>query len=90
MLVGSFTDLKDNTKAFGQAVDNPFGRTVREMVEEHVVARGCRVEWEVPHRSWPAKCAMGLGLNNRPHDMRFSRPGLERTFRPCLEASKTS
>ena len=48
VMVGSFTDLKDNTKAFGQAVDNPFGRSVREMIEEHVVARGCRVEWDVP------------------------------------------
>lgn len=48
VMVGSFTDLKDNTKAFGQAVDNPFGRTVNEMIEEHVVARGCRVEWDIP------------------------------------------
>lgn len=48
VLVGSFTEMRDNTRAFGQATDNPFGRTVREMVDEHVVARGCRVEWDVP------------------------------------------
>ena len=78
VLVGSFTDLKDNTKAFGQAVDNPFGRTVREMVEEHVVAWGCPVEWEVPTGPWPAKCAMGLGLNGPA--FRFSGAGLSVPF----------
>jgi muramoyltetrapeptide carboxypeptidase len=48
VMVGSFTDLKDNTVACGQSVDNPFGRTVREMVEEHIASRGVRVEWDVP------------------------------------------
>ena len=61
VLVGSFTDLKDNTKAFGQAVDNPFGRTVREMVEEHVVARGCAVEWEIPTGHGPRNAPWVLG-----------------------------
>ena len=61
VLVGSFTDLKDNTKAFGQAVDNPFGRTVREMVEEHVVARGCAVEWDVPTGHGPRNAPWVLG-----------------------------
>ena len=61
VLVGSFTDLKDNTKAFGQAVDNPFGRTVREMVEEHVVARGCPIEWEVPTGHGPRNAPWVLG-----------------------------
>jgi muramoyltetrapeptide carboxypeptidase len=61
VLVGSFTDLKDNTKAFGQAVDNPFGRTVREMVEEHVVARGCAVKWDVPTGHGPRNAPWVLG-----------------------------
>jgi muramoyltetrapeptide carboxypeptidase len=61
VMVGSFTDLKDNTKAFGQAVDNPFGRTVREMIEEHVVARGCRVEWDVPSGHGPRNAPLVLG-----------------------------
>ena len=61
VLLGSFTDLKDNTKAFGQAVDNPFGRTVRDMVEEHVVARGCAVEWEVPSGHGPRNAPWVLG-----------------------------
>jgi len=36
VLLGSFTDLHDNTIADGQAVDNPFGQDVRQMLAEHV------------------------------------------------------
>ena len=61
VLVGSFTDLKDNTKSHGQETDNPFGRTVREMVEEHVVARGCAVEWDVPTGHGPRNAPWVLG-----------------------------
>ena len=57
VMVGTFTDLKDNTKAFGQAVDNPFGRTVRDIIEEHVLGCGCVVEWDVP---------VGHGARNAP------------------------
>lgn len=38
VLVGSFTDLHDNTIADGQAVDNPFGQDVMQMLAEHVHA----------------------------------------------------
>jgi muramoyltetrapeptide carboxypeptidase len=38
VLVGSFTDLHDNTIADGQAVDNPFGQDVRQMLAEQVPA----------------------------------------------------
>ena len=38
VLVGSFTELHDNTIADGQAVDNPFGQDVRQMLAEHVPA----------------------------------------------------
>ena len=59
-----FTDLRDNTKAFGQAVDNPPGRTARDIIEEHVVGCGCAVEWDVPgtwhaHHPW---CLVERGL----------------------------
>lgn len=57
VMVGTFTDLRDNTKAFGQAVDNPFGRTARDIIEEHVIGRGCLVEWDVP---------VGHGTRNAP------------------------
>ena len=57
VMVGTFTDLRDNTKAFGQAVDNPFGRTARDIIEEHVVGCGCAVEWDVP---------VGHGTRNAP------------------------
>ena len=57
VMVGTFTDMKDNTKAFGQSVDNPFGRTARDIIEEHVVGCGCDVEWDVP---------VGHGKRNAP------------------------
>lgn len=57
VMLGTFTDLRDNTKAFGQAVDNPFGRTARDIIEEHVIGRGCPVEWDVP---------VGHGTRNAP------------------------
>ena len=36
ILVGAFTELRDNTIAHGQSFDNPFGRDVRQMLENHV------------------------------------------------------
>ena len=57
VMVGTFSDLRDNTKAFGQAADNPFGRTARDIIEEHVVGSGCAVEWNVP---------VGHGKRNAP------------------------
>lgn len=47
LVMGSFTDLHDNTIASGQTADNPFGRTLRDMVADHVPA-GKPVVWEVP------------------------------------------
>jgi muramoyltetrapeptide carboxypeptidase len=38
VVVGGFTELHDNTIADGQAVDNPFGQDVRQMLAEHVPA----------------------------------------------------
>ena len=38
VVVGGFTELHDNTIADGQAVDNPFGQNVRQMLVEHVPA----------------------------------------------------
>lgn len=56
LLVGGFTDLRDNTQAFGQSVDNPFGRDLADMLREHVPA-GKPVVWNVP---------VGHGRENRP------------------------
>lgn len=33
-IAGGFTDLRDNTKAFGQLTDNPFGRTHNEIIRD--------------------------------------------------------
>ncbi len=38
VLVGGFNDLHDNTIADGQAVENPFGHDVRQMLADHVPA----------------------------------------------------
>jgi muramoyltetrapeptide carboxypeptidase len=39
-LGGTFSDMRDNTKAFGQAVDNPFGKTALEIVRERIEPLG--------------------------------------------------
>ena len=56
LFVGSFGDLRDNTRAFGQAQDNPFGRSLAEMVRDHVPASKA-ICWNVP---------IGHGSNNKP------------------------
>lgn len=47
LVLGSFTDVHDNTIASGQTTDNPFGRTLPDMVADHVPA-GKPVVWDVP------------------------------------------
>lgn len=47
LVMGSFTDLHDNTIASGQTTNNPFGRTLHDMVADHVPAPK-PVVWEVP------------------------------------------
>lgn len=56
LLMGTFSDLHDNTPASGQSLDNPFGRTVRQMVEEHVPSAK-PVHWDLP---------VGHGQLNKP------------------------
>lgn len=46
VLVGSFTGMRDNTVAFGQKTDNPFGATPREILASHL--KDCEVRWDVP------------------------------------------
>ena len=56
LIVGSFTDLKDNTKEFGQSVDNPFGLNYKEIITSHV-PEGYLVRFDMP---------MGHGERNYP------------------------
>ena len=56
LIVGSFTDLKDNTKEFGQEVDNPFGLGYKEIINKHV-PEGYLVRFDMP---------MGHGERNYP------------------------
>lgn len=36
IIFGDFSDLKDNTIAHGQSVDNPFGRSIEEILTDHL------------------------------------------------------
>lgn len=47
LLMGSFSDLHDNTIASGQSHDNPFGRDLHTIVKEHLPG-GKPVIWDVP------------------------------------------
>ena len=47
LIVGSFTDLKDNTKEYGQCNDNPFGLNYKEIITSHV-PEGYLVRFDIP------------------------------------------
>jgi muramoyltetrapeptide carboxypeptidase len=36
LVIGTFDDVRDNTIAEGQSVDNPFGLTIKEIISSHV------------------------------------------------------
>ena len=56
LMVGRFTELKDNTKEFGQSLDNPFGKDYKEIILDHV-PEGYLVKFDMP---------MGHGERNYP------------------------
>ena len=56
LLMGTFSDLHDNTPASGQMQNNPFGRTIPQMIAEHVPVSK-PVRWDIP---------VGHGAMNRP------------------------
>ena len=64
LLVGTFSDLHDNTRAHGQAHDNPFGRNLKQMVAEHVPASK-EVRWDVPvgHGTLNMTVVLGAALD---------------------------
>ena len=47
LIVGRFTELKDNTKEFGQSLDNPFGKDYQEIILDHV-PEGYLVKFDMP------------------------------------------
>lgn len=63
ILMGSFTDLHDNTIADGQSVDNPFGLNIKEIVEYHC-PRELPIVWDVPVGHGPKNEAIALGLGS--------------------------
>ena len=56
VLVGSFTQLHDNTIASGQSTDNPFGQTMEEIIVSHVPSNK-PIHWNLP---------IGHGTENVP------------------------
>ena len=36
LIVGTFSDLRDNTITDGQNLDNPFGHDLREIISSHI------------------------------------------------------
>ena len=36
LILGEFSDLKDNTKEHGQRIDNPFGRSIDQILTDHL------------------------------------------------------
>lgn len=56
LIIGTFKDLKDNTIADGQSIDNPFGLTIQEIISSHVPP-GYPVKYDNP---------MGHGERNYP------------------------
>lgn len=56
LAVGDFTELRDNTRAFGQSVDNPFGHDVRQIIQ-NLTPPGLPILWDLP---------VGHGTINQP------------------------
>jgi muramoyltetrapeptide carboxypeptidase len=48
LVVGSFSEMRDSTQAFGFAKDNPFGKTAYEIIAEHVAEYNYPVAFDFP------------------------------------------
>ena len=48
LVLGGFTQMKDNTQVFGFSVDNPWGKDIHDMVREHFGHRGIPIATEMP------------------------------------------
>lgn len=61
LIVGSMNDMRDNTKAFGFAADNPFGKTAGEIIIEHVDEYDFPVCFNFPAGHIPNNCPLIFG-----------------------------
>ncbi len=68
LLMGDFLDLHDNTIADGQAVDNPFGQGLVELIQTHWPQEK-PLHWGVPigHGQQNEPLMLGAGLNQAAH-----------------------
>ncbi len=72
LLVGSFTDLHDNTIAAGQSKDNPFGQTHEEIIRSHL-PDGKPIHWNLPFGHGPNNAPVILGASWMQQKHRITR-----------------
>jgi muramoyltetrapeptide carboxypeptidase LdcA involved in peptidoglycan recycling len=68
VLVGSFSDLRDNTQAHGQFTDNPFGSSVEDIIRSHVPANKA-IHWNLPvgHGARNVSVVLGASWAQQKH-----------------------
>ncbi|MBT6163731.1 MAG: LD-carboxypeptidase [Crocinitomicaceae bacterium] len=75
VLVGSFTDLHDNTIANGQSTDNPFGQSIEQIIGTHV-PESKAVHWNMPvgHGSKNTPIILGASWEQQKHRITRGMP----------------
>ncbi len=68
VLVGSFTQLHDNTIASGQSTNNPFGQTLGEIIVSHVPSNK-PIHWDLPigHGTKNVPVVLGASWESQMH-----------------------
>ena len=75
VLVGSFSDLRDNTQAHGQSTDNPFGSSVEDIIRSHVPANKA-IHWNLPvgHGARNVSLVLGASWAQQKHHFALENP----------------
>ncbi len=63
LLLGGFTQMKDNTQAFGFSADNPWGSTVTDIFQELAHGLNIPIAFDFPAGHWEQNEAFYLGMN---------------------------
>jgi muramoyltetrapeptide carboxypeptidase len=75
VLVGSFTQLHDNTIASGQSINNPFGQTMKEIIVSHVPSNK-PIHWDLPigHGTKNVPVVLGESWESQMHHFALEIP----------------
>ncbi len=75
VLVGSFTQLHDNTIASGQSINNPFGQTMEEIIVSHVPSNK-PIHWDLPigHGTKNVPVVLGESWESQMHHFALEIP----------------